>query len=845
MHISYTSLKFATSLLVLATAVPTSVWGQTVHADTIHADSVSADSISADSARHTPRYTNIGISTSSTTADGHRVKTFNLGLLAAADTLSGFQLSLISGAGKMCGVQTGAVQTVAREMKGVQLSALNNIAGNNMRGLQLGGVSNMAGSVERGLQVSPLLNLSTGVMRGVQIGSYNYADSLRGVQLGVINIAVTHPRGVQMGLVNYTADTGGRKIGLVNINPSTRIDILAFGGNTSKLNAAVRFSNRSIYSMLGVGTHYMGLDKKFSGALSYRLGQYVWLTPHWMLGADLGFSHIETFAERSSDRPYRLYSLQAHLNTEWRFCKSVGAFASVGYGNTRHYGSGRLYEEKLILQAGLAFTWPRATQQPFTLRRSVLDDALSQGDPYTLSADSCFALAPRRRPWLAAVEAAGINALVFSYDRWIANASYSRISLHTIRHNFKTGFVWDNDPFSTNLFAHPYHGNLYFNSARSNGMSFWQSVPYAVCGSLMWEFLGENEPPAINDVFATALGGTCIGEMTNRVSHLFLDDSKRGMSRFVREALAFAVNPIQGFNRIVRGEAWRVRSSHNLYHDYQSVPVRFTLGVGTRYLADDGSLFRGEMAPCLELGMEYGDAYNERTNRPYDYFTAHLDIGLTSNQPTMSGAHLLGRLWAAPVYVGRSVEARFGIFQHFNYFDSKEVKDGSGTVPYRISEAVGLGPGIMARFEPQGSLESVEQSVYASVIVLGGSKSDYYNVIDRDYNMGSGYSMKTRTRVLFRRAGFFALNFDYYRIFTWKGIENIDTSDREPLYYNVQGDKSNAELVVLNPVFFFNVSRHCGVELATNYYLRHTRYVYHDDVRANTFDFKVGVKWVI
>lgn len=134
MHISSTYLKFATSLLVLATAVPTSVWGQTVHAD---------------SARHTPRYTNIGISTSSTTADGHRVKTFNLGLLAAADTLSGFQLSLISGAGKMCGVQTGAVQTVAREMKGVQLSALNNIAGNNMRGLQLGGVSNMAGSVER------------------------------------------------------------------------------------------------------------------------------------------------------------------------------------------------------------------------------------------------------------------------------------------------------------------------------------------------------------------------------------------------------------------------------------------------------------------------------------------------------------------------------------------------------------------------------------------------------------------------------------------------------------------------------------------------------------------------
>ena len=94
------------------------MWGQTLYADSIHADNIQSDSISPDSARHTPRYTNIGISASRTTANGHRVKTFNLGLLAAADTLSGFQLGLISGAGKMCGVQTGAVQTVAREMKG-------------------------------------------------------------------------------------------------------------------------------------------------------------------------------------------------------------------------------------------------------------------------------------------------------------------------------------------------------------------------------------------------------------------------------------------------------------------------------------------------------------------------------------------------------------------------------------------------------------------------------------------------------------------------------------------------------------------------------------------------------
>lgn len=57
--------------------------------------------------------------------------------------------------------------------------------------------------------------------------------------------------------------------------------------------------------------------------------------------------------------------------------------------------------------------------------------------------------------------------------------------MRTIRDNLNTGFVWDNDVFIMNMFAHPYHGNLYFNVARSNGMNFWESAPNALGGSLM------------------------------------------------------------------------------------------------------------------------------------------------------------------------------------------------------------------------------------------------------------------------------------------------------------------------------------------------------------------------
>ena len=83
----------------------------------------------------------------------------------------------------------------------------------------------------------------------------------------------------------------------------------------------------------------------------------------------------------------------------------------------------------------------------------------------------------KKHPWKAAIETFGINVLVQSFDRFILDADFAQISFNSIKHNIKNGFVWDNDQFSTNLFAHPYHGGLYFNAARSNGMNFGSRYP--------------------------------------------------------------------------------------------------------------------------------------------------------------------------------------------------------------------------------------------------------------------------------------------------------------------------------------------------------------------------------
>ncbi|MDD7317744.1 MAG: DUF3943 domain-containing protein [Prevotella sp.] len=773
---------------------------------------------------------------------------FNVGLVSEVDSLRGFQSGLLYGGIRHYarGAMIAGITNAAHAMSGVQVAGLSNIVFTPMKGIQVGALSNTALGVKRGMQLAGISNISAATMRGVQVAAYNYADTLNGTQIGLINVALEHTRGVQVGIINYSRDTPACKIGLVNLNPDTRIDYMLFAGSSSKLNAAMRFRNRNTYSIIGIGTHYMGFDEDFSGALYYRLGKYFTLSPRWSVSGDLGYYHIETFKKNSTEAPERLYSIQAKLNVDYQINRTLGAFVSVGYGTTRNYGSHTNYRTRPLVMAGLtlrynhnrseAEKWVEEKVRDYNYHRNVLgntppDSIFRFYDPYF-----------NTKKWAMAIgQTAGINVLVHLFDRCVMGEDFAKTTLNTTWSNFRHAFVWDNDQFSTNLFAHPYHGNLYFNSARSNGFNFWESAPFALCGSLMWEFFGEIEPPAVNDLLATTFGGIAIGEVFHRVSAVILNDRKRGGNRFLREAAAAIINPMQGFARIVNGDAWRVRRENFLYHDFTQVPVELTLTLGNRYLADDGGLFRGEHQPFLSVNLIYGDPFNEQTAAPYDYFTANLSLGFSGNQPAIHGLHLLGRLWSTTIYDGDSGKTLFGIFQHFNYYDSKPVKDGTSLTPYRISEAASLGPGMIWRFPKVGNIGFMEQQVYADIILLGGTKSDYYSIIDRDYNMGSGYSFKAKSIMVFPRVGRFILNLDYYRIFTWKGYENKDLAAINPVYLNSQGDRSNAQLLVINPMFVFHLKNNWGIEFSGSYFVRDTRYRYHDNMRANTFEVRAGL----
>lgn len=268
---------------------------------------------------------------------------------------SGAQVALlVNAAGDFRGAQVSALSNVAANMRGVQIGALNNVVCETLRGVQLTTVSNVAIDVERGLQFSSLANVAQEEMKGVQVSAFNYAGHLRGWQVGLLNFC-ERKKGWQVGFLNYSDTPSHRKIGLVNVDSLTRVQFVVFGGNTAKAGGGVRMLNKLLYTEMGVGTQWTGLDKHFSGCLYYRKGALLRLNPRWAVPVDLGFAHIESFNNEGADTPERMYGLQARAGLEWTATPHLFVRAMSGYGLARPYDRDMTFERKALFELSVVF----------------------------------------------------------------------------------------------------------------------------------------------------------------------------------------------------------------------------------------------------------------------------------------------------------------------------------------------------------------------------------------------------------------------------------------------------------------------------------------------------------
>lgn len=453
--------------------------------------------------------------------------------------------------------------------------------------------------------------------------------------------------------------------------------------------------------------------------------------------------------------------------------------------------------------------------------------------------DSSYVLKQSPRWWRAAGQVLRINLGIQLADRYLLNLDYARISGKTIADNFKYGWVWDNDDFVINQIGHPYQGSFYYSAARANGMNYWQSLPYCVLGSLTWELFCESDPPAINDLITTPLGGAALGEITWRLSDMVLDDRKRGAQRFWRETLALCLNPIRGLNRLISGDAWHQRTAHYDYYDDTEFPFTVSAGLGMRHLTRDFDFANGSPNLQLMLNMSYGDEFSEEDVRPYDYFIFGVKVDLCGKQPFFERVNVLGRLWGHLHETKRGKEVQFGIYQHFNYYNSNPIEDTDDPShsPFLVSETASFGPGVIVRTKDRKGFFHWVHHAHLSGVLLGATKSDHYYVLDRAYNMGSGYSFKSGTMHQWGEKASLALLLNHYHLFTWGDYDaNNVAPDKDPHYLNVPGNKGHTLMDVGMASFAWHITPHLSWLLDAAYYYRHSFYKHFDNVTYRAFE---------
>ncbi len=248
--------------------------------------------------------------------------------------------------GKVNGVQLAGIHNnVLDSFKGVQVSGYSNLVKKNLQGVQASGAYNVIWGSMNGVQVTGSINIVKDSVHGVQLGAVgNIArKEMRGLQVGTIFNYAGHMKGVQIGLINIADTSSGYSIGFVNIVRKGYHKLSVSTDEVLNLNVAYKSGNKKLYSILLAGANISSTQKAY--AFGYGIGREFTLTPAKSITAEfiqetlyLGdWTHLRT-----------LYRIEPSFN--WKLNKTFTLFAgpvfTVCYPSTEG-GSATDYKSKL------------------------------------------------------------------------------------------------------------------------------------------------------------------------------------------------------------------------------------------------------------------------------------------------------------------------------------------------------------------------------------------------------------------------------------------------------------------------------------------------------------------
>jgi len=230
---------------------------------------------------------------------GGTVRGFQAGglLNSVLDSLVGFQAA-------------GIVNDVRSGTEGWQAAGIFNHVRRDLNGMQVAGIGNLVSGNTRGVQIAGIGNVAAKEMKGIQIGGiFNYAKEMKGLQIGLINVADTSS-GFSIGLVNWV-NKGYHKLSL------SSTDIF-------DTQVAVKTGTSKFYTMLiGAGSYGVN-DKVYSAGYG--------------IGHDFNFSKkLSASSELSSQGlylgnwDYPNILTKGQLNMQFQLVKGLSLFAGPSY----------------------------------------------------------------------------------------------------------------------------------------------------------------------------------------------------------------------------------------------------------------------------------------------------------------------------------------------------------------------------------------------------------------------------------------------------------------------------------------------------------------------------------
>ena len=404
------------------------------------------------------------------------------------------------------------------------------------------------------------------------------------------------------------------------------------------------------------------------------------------------------------------------------------------------------------------------------------------------------------------LETEAINIFLWSIP-YAAGVPFAQVTPSMWKDNFRTGFQWDDNEFEVNQFAHPYQGGMYFTTARIHGLNFWEAVPYTAFGSFMWEFFMETEQPATNDFLTTTWGGTLLGESLYRLSNNMVDESQSGGGRFWSEFAAFAINPVNGLDRLASGRAWVDGPTTKRFPLLADLRVG-TDGIGLSEGTGWGKTVRGY------IRFDYGDLYAKPSfDTPFEAFNLAFELSV-GEDIIGEGIDANGVLLGHRFSMGEGNVNLLAWTMNFEYFTNGSTKmltrDPTGV--YQLS-AMGTGPTWYGHWG-LGNGFSFDGRLNVNAVPTGAITSPYAKYeANRKYNYGVGGEFQAEVNLRHERFGRLYAQANRY------------------LYYVVDGARGTEHVGAFKVGAYANIYRGHGLGATAIYYDRNSTYDNYPDVQ--------------